>query len=101
MTDFLIKSTVSLLVFLIFYHWVLEREKTHQFNRFYLLLSIVISFAFPFLSFEIIQEVPVTTTTEPELIPIPLSNETIPVVETIDYTSIIVWSLYGLTTLLS
>ena len=100
MTDFLIKSTISLLVFLVFYHWVLEREKTHQFNRFYLLLAIVISLAIPFLSFEIIQEVPVTTTTEPELIPIPFSNETIPVVETIDYTSIIVWSLYGLTTLL-
>ncbi|MFY8010047.1 MAG: M56 family metallopeptidase [Flavobacterium sp.] len=100
MTDFLIKSTISLLVFLVFYHWVLEREKTHQFNRFYLLLSIVISFAIPFLSFEIIQEVQVTTTTEPELIPIPFSNETIPVVETIDYTSIIVWSLYGLTTLI-
>ncbi|WP_324688971.1 M56 family metallopeptidase [Flavobacterium cheonhonense] len=100
MTDFLIKSTVSLLVFLVFYHWVLEREKTHLFNRFYLLLAIVISLAIPFLSFEIIEEVPVTTITEPEFVPIPFSNENIAVVETIDYTSIAVWSLYGIITIL-
>ena len=100
MTDFLIKSTVSLLVFLVFYHWVLEREKTHLFNRFYLLLAIVISLAIPFLSFEIIEEVPVTTITEPEFVPIPFSNENIAVVETIDYTSIAVWSLYSIITLL-
>lgn len=100
MTDFLIKSTVSLLVFLVFYHWVLEREKTHLFNRFYLLLAIVISLAIPFLSFEIIEEVPVTTITEPEFVPIPFANENIAVVETMDYTSIAVWSLYGIITLL-
>ena len=79
---------------------VLEKEKMHQFNRFYLLLAIVISLAIPFLSFEIIEEVPVTTITEPEFVPIPFSNENIAVVETIDYTSIAVWSLYGIITIL-
>jgi hypothetical protein len=64
------------------------------------LFSILISLVIPFLSFEIIQEIPVTTITEPEFMPIPFANETITVVETIDYTSIAVWSLYGIITLL-
>ncbi|MEK8179357.1 energy transducer TonB [Flavobacterium buctense] len=100
MTDFLIKSTISLILFLGFYHLVLEKEKMHQFNRFYLLFSIVISLAIPFITFEIIKEIPVAAITEPIYMPIPMSNETIPVIETIDYTPIIFWSLYGLTTLL-
>jgi ATP-dependent RNA helicase RhlE len=41
-----------------FYHLVLEREKIHRFNRFYLLFSIVISFIIPFLTFEIIKIIP-------------------------------------------
>jgi beta-lactamase regulating signal transducer with metallopeptidase domain len=78
----------------------LEREKTHQFNRFYLLLSIVISLVIPFLSFEIIRKVPLTTITESELVPIPFSNESIAVAETINYTSIILWTIYGVITLI-
>ncbi|SFD30477.1 hypothetical protein SAMN05216297_106317 [Flavobacterium phragmitis] len=57
MIDFFIKSTIALSVFLIFYHWILEREKMHQFNRFFLLFSIVVSFAVPFVSFEMVKEV--------------------------------------------
>ncbi|MEY2630461.1 MAG: hypothetical protein RLZZ469_1358, partial [Bacteroidota bacterium] len=74
--------------------------KTHQFNRFYLLLSIVTSLIIPFLSFEIIRKVPLTTITEPEFIPIPFSNESIAIAETINYTSIILWTIYGVITLI-
>lgn len=65
MTDFLLKSTISLTIFLSFYHLVLEREKIHQFNRFYLLFSIAISFIIPFLTFEIIKIIPVVQNIEP------------------------------------
>ena len=65
MIDFLLKSTICLTVFLGFYHLVLEREKMHQFNRFYLLGSIVISLAIPFLTFEIIKIVPFIQAIEP------------------------------------
>jgi len=65
MIDFLSTSTISLLVFLGFYHLVLEREKTHRFNRFYLLFAVVISFVLPFLNFEIIKIVPVVQTIQP------------------------------------
>ncbi|WP_228778774.1 M56 family metallopeptidase [Flavobacterium sp. J49] len=99
MIDFLITSTISLIVFLGFYHLVLEREKMHQFNRFYLLFSIVISLVIPFITFEIIKEIPVAAITEPIYMPFPMSDETIPVIETIDYTPIVLWSLYAVTTL--
>ena len=65
MTDFLLKSSISLTIFLSFYHLVLEREKIHQFNRFYLLFSIAISFIIPFLTFEIIKIIPVVQNIEP------------------------------------
>ena len=95
MIDFLIKSTVCLIVFLGFYHLVLEREKMHHFNRFYLLGSIVISLIVPFLTFEIIKVVPVTE--EALMVPeMPPSFENLP--ENIDYTPMILWALYALIT---
>lgn len=100
MTDFLITSTIGLIVFLGFYHLVLEKEKMHQFNRFYLLFSIAISLVLPFINFEIIKEIPVTAIPEPIYMPIPISPEIVPATETINYTSLFLWGLYGLTTLI-
>lgn len=100
MIDFLITSTIGLIVFLGFYHLVLEKEKMHQFNRFYLLFSIAISLVLPFISFEITKEIPAATISEPIDMPIPISTEITPATETINYTSIFLWSLYGLTTLI-
>jgi beta-lactamase regulating signal transducer with metallopeptidase domain len=93
MINFLLESTVSLIAFLAFYHLFLEHEKMHQFNRFYLLFSIVISIIIPFISIEIIQEIeniPLATN-----FPIFIDSENnIPIKETKNYTYIIVWSLY-------
>ena len=44
---YLLKTTFCLLLFLGFYHLVLEKEKMHRFNRFYLLGSIVFAFLVP------------------------------------------------------
>ncbi|MFT5762513.1 MAG: bla regulator protein BlaR1, partial [Polaribacter sp.] len=41
---YLLKTTFCLVLFLGFYHLVLEKEKMHRFNRFYLLGSIVFAF---------------------------------------------------------
>ena len=98
MIDFLIKSTICLTVFLGFYHLVLEREKIHQFNRFYLLGSIIISLVIPFVTYQIITEIPVYVDAEMEFYPTIIQTEK--VVEPIDYFKIISWSLYGLITLL-
>lgn len=98
MTDFLIKSTVALSVFLVFYHLVLEREKMHQFNRFYLLFSIVISLIIPFVSFEVIKEIPVNSSNL-QVVNQPLIQMQT-VVEKTNYKLIFLWSLYALVTLI-
>jgi N-acetylmuramoyl-L-alanine amidase len=87
---------------------VLEREKIHQFNRFYLLFAIVISFAIPFLTFEIIKIVPVVQAIEPFNTIVTSSglpeNEfqeiNAATTENINYTPNILWSLYGIISLL-
>ena len=104
MIDFLTKSTLSLMVFLVFYHLILEREKMHVFNRFYLLFSIVISLAIPFITFEIIKIVPVVESTEilntvavPSVVP---ENEELknmmPIEENISFTLFTAWAFYGI-----
>ena len=47
MIIYLLKSASCLALLLFFYHFVLEREKMHNFNRFYLLGSILFSFLVP------------------------------------------------------
>ncbi len=47
MITYFLKSFICLALLLVFYHLVLEREKMHQFNRFYLLGSILFSFVAP------------------------------------------------------
>jgi N-acetylmuramoyl-L-alanine amidase/beta-lactamase regulating signal transducer with metallopeptidase domain len=104
MIDFLLKSTTSLIVLLCFYHLVLEREKMHQFNRFYLLFSIVISFIIPFLTFEIIKIVPIVQNIEPlntvitsSVIPEnEIQGNSLPVEEKINFIPYVLWSLYTL-----
>lgn len=85
MTDFLIKSTIPLFVLLAVYHLLLEKEKMHQFNRFYLLFSLVFSLALPFITIEIIGE---TTAPIPQTYTyVTQENLTVTEIkETIDYT---------------
>lgn len=47
MITYFIKSALCLTLLLAFYHLILEREKMHTFNRFYLLGSILFSFLAP------------------------------------------------------
>lgn len=97
MIDFIITSSVCLTLFLAAYHLLLEKEKMHTFNRFYLLGSILISLLIPFLSFEIIKEIPVEaseTVMVEELIP----SQAVFVEEETSVLPLIIWSLYGLIT---
>lgn len=47
---FLLKSTLSLGLLLALYHFVLSKESTFRFNRFYLLFALVFSFSVPFVT---------------------------------------------------
>ena len=92
MIDFLIKSTISLCVLLAMYHLVLEKEKIHQFNRFYLLFCLLFSFTIPFITIEVIQEI-----TNPMLAQNSSRNaeETIDVLkEETNYWLIAIWTMY-------
>ncbi len=101
MIDFLIKSTISLTVFIGFYHFVLERERIHVFNRFYLLATIVISFLIPFITFEFIKIVPIVKNLSLDPTPVIINNHqikehAIPMQESINYTPYIIWGIYGI-----
>jgi N-acetylmuramoyl-L-alanine amidase/beta-lactamase regulating signal transducer with metallopeptidase domain len=108
MIDFIIKSSLSLIVFLGFYHLVLEREKMHHFNRFYLLITILISLIIPLHTFEIIKIVPVINNIEP--INSVITSSLVPekefqgdfnqIKESVNFTPIILWSLYGIISML-
>lgn len=99
MINFLIESNVSLVALLAFYHLFLEREKIHQFNRFYLLISLVISLIIPFIKIELIKEV--------ETVFIALNSKEsinkdaiIPENETVNYFPILLLSLYVIVALI-
>jgi beta-lactamase regulating signal transducer with metallopeptidase domain len=98
MTDFLLKSSVSLVVFLTFYHLVLEGEKMHRFNRFYLLATLVISIIIPFLSFEIIQVIPVQSPENNTIVPNFIDNNPSAVVAETNFIPTILAILYGAVT---
>ncbi|MEZ0006077.1 beta-lactamase regulating signal transducer with metallopeptidase domain [Flavobacterium sp. 28YEA47A] len=115
MTDFIIKSTVSLTVLLGIYYLFLEKEKMHTFNRFYLLFSLVLSFAIPFITIEVAVESlpkPLVSQLAPAPTPVPAPAPilipsqdqaiasrvaTVQEAET-NYLPVVLWSLYALAT---
>lgn len=84
---YFLKSVSCLALLLFFYHLILEKEKMHNFNRFYLLFGVIISLAIPFATITI-DAVPATINTiqtfeEPMFV-----EQTAPVIveKSIDYT---------------
>ncbi|MEO6851028.1 MAG: M56 family metallopeptidase [Mucilaginibacter sp.] len=53
MIAYILKSAICLTVLLAVYHVLLEKKKMHRFNRFYLLLSLVIGMILPVLTIKI------------------------------------------------
>ena len=95
MTDFLIKSTITLFVLLAVYYLFLEKEKIHAFNRFYLLFSLVFSIVLPFITIEVIQEI-AHPTVNPGNIQILQGSGVI--LEETNYLAIGLWTLYAVVT---
>ncbi len=83
MVTYLIKSGICLALLLAFYHLILEREKMHRFNRFYLLGSVLFSFLAPFYKIYI-ETIPNTLKIVPSLIT--NSNLDVNPVKEINYT---------------
>ncbi|WP_186757989.1 M56 family metallopeptidase [Echinicola salinicaeni] len=49
MIAYLIKSAISLLILYLVYHFLLSKEKSYQFNRYFLLGSLIFSLCVPFI----------------------------------------------------
>ena len=96
MIDFLIKSSLSLGLLLGFYHLVLKPENSANFNRFFLLFSLIFSLVIPFLNFkiaaEVIQKPEVFATPQIILNPVLITQKT-------DYWQITVISIYTIVAL--
>jgi bla regulator protein BlaR1 len=96
MITYLLKSAACLALLLCFYHLVLEREKMHKFNRFYLLGSVLFSFLAPafVIYIEAIPQVFETTQTIQEFYPVEFTaTSEIPLEESFNY-SLVVISIY-------
>lgn len=65
MLIYLLKSSGCLLVLMLFYKLILERESIHQFKRFYLLGSLIAAFLIPLVTWTTYVEIPA----EPEGVP--------------------------------
>jgi len=97
MIDFLIKSSLCLILLLGVYHFFLEKEKMSIFNRFYLLGSLVFSFMIPFLKFDL------GSVFHNGLIPNSIQTiqgETIIINQKSNNFSIFFWTFYGIITAL-
>ena len=60
MTTYIIKVILCSAVFLVTYKLLLEKEKMHLFNRFYLLSSLLLSFVIPVITFSSKSSIPVS-----------------------------------------
>ena len=98
---YILKSTVILFVLYTFYKLFLERETMHVFKRFYLLLSFVIAFIIPFLTYTQYVE-PILINSQTALsIPIGSSelhsiNNVVHYQNYMDFIIPVLWAIYGI-----
>ncbi|WP_299669256.1 M56 family metallopeptidase [uncultured Polaribacter sp.] len=87
MITYVLKSASCLALLLFFYHFVLEKEKMHAFNRFYLLIGVLLSFLVPFATITVAAIPEVITVTQTFEQPVFTEGTTAIIVEeTRDYT---------------
>ncbi len=94
----LLKSSICLLAFLLFYTFILEKENMHVFKRGYLLVAVVVAITIPFITFTHYINLPDT------IIDTPIFQENLDLLipktqENTNYLPYILWSLYGIITL--
>ena len=96
MIEFLIKSAIVMAVLLGLYYLLFEREKMHNFNRFYLLSALVVSLALPFITVITYIEKVEVLAVQP-FISSPVTTGIVPD-QPIDYLFYIGWSIYSIIT---
>jgi beta-lactamase regulating signal transducer with metallopeptidase domain len=98
MIIYILKSTFCLVLLLGFYHLILEKEKMHRFNRFYLLGCILFSFLVPSFTITVAPVVLETAVLTETASINQISADATPqqqIIESLDYTKYII-GLYSL-----
>jgi len=96
MIIYLLKFSACLVIFLVFYKLLLEKSSAHKFKRFFLLGALIAALTIPSLTFiEYIEPAVVEEFTSFEVTNFYIV-ETSPEAIEVDYTPLILWSLYGL-----
>ncbi|AUC86310.1 hypothetical protein CW731_13935 [Polaribacter sp. ALD11] len=91
MIIYILKSASCLALLLFFYHLVLEKEKMHNFNRFYLLGSVLFSFLAPLTTFTTYIKQEIIATRDVTIVPNYINNSVLITKEsTIDYYQILI-----------
>lgn len=93
MEMYLLKSAVCLTVLFVFYKLVLENTSVHNFKRFYLFGSLLVSFTIPLITFTTYIEASLFTTVFAE------RNSQIIISEpedVVNYWRFVIWTIYGL-----
>ena len=92
-----LKSVACLAILMLFYKLVLERLSIHHFKRYYLLLAVFISVAIPFVTFYTYVNITPTPITQGITYPTPVNTTNFETIQIpIDYTSTILWTIYGI-----
>ncbi|PQB08091.1 hypothetical protein BST83_13780 [Polaribacter filamentus] len=101
MIPYFLKSATCLALLLVFYHFILEKEKMHTFNRFYLLGSLLFSLLAPLyiIYIDVASLIIRTAQTSTTSYPTEITSE-IMVEEPIHYTSIFIAIYCFITTIL-
>jgi len=103
MLAILLKSSICLAIFMLFYKLCLEKTSAHTFKRLYLIAIIIISIGIPFITFTEYIEVSPQTFDSPSIQNYSTQEnfETVKPIKTFkDYLPTILWSIYGLGVLL-
>lgn len=92
MLIYILKFSACLAVLMVFYKLLLETSSVHKFKRFYLLGALVLALVIPsltFIEYIVVEEFTSFVVPNFDLI------ETSSLVVEVDYTPIILWSIYG------
>lgn len=90
---YLLKSASCLALLLFFYHLVLEKEKMHIFNRYYLLFGVLLSLVIPFAAITISSVTDTTVVLEKEAFTPIITEDFTPILieeNPIDYTKYVI-----------
>ncbi len=100
MDVYIIKFSICLALFVLFYKLFLENQNMHRFKRYYLLLALVFAFSVPFITFtEYVEPMQPSENFQTGFEPM-FESQIAEVPQVVNYLPIILWSIYGLGVLL-